>query len=55
MFNGEDKVVEMVMSVGYNPFYKNTIRSAVDFSRCLVNVRRSISCVNSKKTFMGRK
>ena len=28
VFNGDDTVEEMVMSVGYNPFYKNTVRSA---------------------------
>ena len=28
VMNGHDSVCEMVMSVGYNPFYRNEVRSA---------------------------
>jgi len=29
VYDEEKEVEEMVMSVGYNPFYNNTVRSAV--------------------------
>jgi hypothetical protein len=29
VYEGDKQVEEMVMSVGYNPFYNNTVRSAV--------------------------
>jgi FAD synthase len=29
VYEGDKDVEEMVMSVGYNPFYNNTVRSAV--------------------------
>jgi len=28
-FTGEEKIYPMVMSIGWNPFYKNTVRSVV--------------------------
>ena len=40
----EDKEVEeMVMSVGFNPFYKNSVRSAVLPSLAIVDSRKCIS------------
>jgi hypothetical protein len=43
VYDGDKEVEEMVMSVGYNPFYKNTVRSAVESSDIVANCRKYIS------------
>jgi riboflavin kinase len=41
---GHGSVKEMVMSVGYNPFYKNTVRSAVSPLNLFSETPEDISC-----------
>jgi len=37
VYHEDKEVEEMVMSVGFNPFYNNTVRSAVMPSRAIVD------------------
>lgn len=55
VYDHDDEVQPMVMSVGYNPFYNNTVRSAVVVSSATVDNRKFISCVNTNTTFMERR
>lgn len=55
----DGKVLPMVMSLGWNPFYKNermsAVRSILSIRQCLLTalLRKSTSCMISKPTFTG--
>jgi FAD synthase len=53
--DGNDSVEEMVMSVGYNPFYNNKVRSAVIRTTSSLMSRKFTSCVTTITIFTVRK